>query len=69
MLNGINISAYHLVVYNRYGQKVFETTDPSKGWDGEFKGKLQGNGAYVWQCNFKRSGVNRNMNGTLMLLK
>ena len=69
MLNANTISGYDLAVFNRYGQKVFETTDPAKGWDGAYKGKLQGNGAYIWQCNFIRSGVNRYMNGTVMLLK
>jgi len=27
-------------VYNRWGQKVFETTDFTQGWDGYFNGKL-----------------------------
>lgn len=28
-------------IYNRWGQKVFETTDRRGGWDGYFQGKLQ----------------------------
>ena len=27
------------VVYNRWGQKVFETNDQSMAWDGTFKGE------------------------------
>jgi gliding motility-associated-like protein len=27
-------------VYNRWGELVFESTDPAKGWDGYYKGKL-----------------------------
>lgn len=35
-------------VYNRWGQLVFQTVDPRKGWDGTVSGKLQDPGAYVW---------------------
>jgi gliding motility-associated-like protein len=26
-------------IYNRWGQQVFSTIDPLKGWDGTFEGK------------------------------
>ena len=29
---------FYFTVYNRWGQKLFETRDPSQGWDGTFKG-------------------------------
>lgn len=35
-------------VYNRFGNKVFNTADASKGWDGTFKGKSQPSEAYIW---------------------
>jgi gliding motility-associated-like protein len=35
-------------LYNRYGELVFSTTEVGKGWNGIFKGKLQGNESYVW---------------------
>ncbi|MBS1772271.1 MAG: gliding motility-associated C-terminal domain-containing protein [Bacteroidetes bacterium] len=35
-------------VFNRWGQKVFETTDINKGWDGTFKGDAQPMGVYVY---------------------
>ncbi|MFZ1784960.1 MAG: PKD domain-containing protein [Ferruginibacter sp.] len=37
----------YLKIFNRYGQVVFSTTDPTKGWDGTYKGKNQNSGVYV----------------------
>jgi gliding motility-associated-like protein len=28
-------------IYNRWGQLVFQTSDPDQGWDGKFRGALQ----------------------------
>jgi gliding motility-associated-like protein len=36
------------VIYNRWGQKVFETTDINKGWNGQLNGKPQPLGSYVY---------------------
>lgn len=35
-------------VFNRWGQLVFQTTDIDKGWNGQFNGKPQPMGAYVY---------------------
>ena len=35
-------------VYDRWGRMVFETTDPTIGWDGFIKGKKAVAGVYVW---------------------
>jgi len=33
-------------IFNRWGQEVFYTTDPKKGWDGTFNGQSQEMGVY-----------------------
>lgn len=38
----------YLRIYNRWGQQIFETADPNRGWDGTFHGKKQPNDVYVW---------------------
>jgi gliding motility-associated-like protein len=35
-------------IYNRWGQKVFETNDPNQGWDGTFNGVLQPMDVYAY---------------------
>ncbi len=37
-------------IYNRYGQMVFETRQPGKGWDGNINGYPQTSAAFVYQC-------------------
>ncbi|MBK9012734.1 MAG: gliding motility-associated C-terminal domain-containing protein [Saprospiraceae bacterium] len=43
---GNNLAEVHLVVYDRWGEKVFETNDPTQGWGGTYKGKLLPPDAY-----------------------
>jgi hypothetical protein len=47
---------YDFVIYNRYGQPVFITTDPTKGWDGRFKNSKPLTGSYVWMCKYQFVG-------------
>lgn len=35
-------------IFNRYGQMVFSTTDPQKGWDGKINGREQSANTFVW---------------------
>lgn len=35
-------------VFDRWGNKVFESTDPSTGWDGMFSGQAMNSGTYVY---------------------
>ena len=64
------ISEYTLHVYNRYGQLIFFSRDPYKGWDGKFKGRLIGNMTYVWQASYKRqNGVKEFQKGSVSIVK
>ena len=45
----------HFWVFNRWGQLLFETSDPKQRWDGKFKGKKQPAETYVWQAEAKDS--------------
>lgn len=42
------VKKYSLLIYNRWGEKVFETQDVNEGWDGTFKGKLLGTGTFIY---------------------
>ena len=42
---------YEFSVYNKWGQKVFNTNDISKGWDGKFNGEKLQSGVYIWMID------------------
>jgi gliding motility-associated-like protein len=37
-VRGLNLTKVHLAIYNRWGQRVFETFNQNDYWDGTFKG-------------------------------
>ena len=41
--------AYSFTIYNRWGEQIFSTSDPSVGWNGHFQGKLCKQDVYVWR--------------------
>lgn len=47
-----NIAGFSLQVFNRWGQMVYETTNPDgRGWDGKFNSKDQPSGVYIYRIS------------------
>ena len=46
------ITEVYLTIYDRWGEKLFETNDIKKGWDGTHKGKLLDQGVYGYYMTF-----------------
>lgn len=47
-VRGVNIKTLLFRVYDRWGEKVFETTDQQIGWDGTFNGRDCDPAVFVW---------------------
>ena len=45
----VDNKTYSIKIYNRWGEKMYETTDLTKGWDGNFLGKPAQQGVYVYR--------------------
>lgn len=43
-----SIIDFHCWIFNRWGVKITEFTDPSQGWDGRYRGKLADTGVYYY---------------------
>jgi gliding motility-associated-like protein len=56
-------------IYNRWGNRVFYTTDQSKCWDGTFKGVLQQTGTFVYQIKAVTICGNIYRKGTVVLIR
>jgi gliding motility-associated-like protein len=62
--------SYRMMIFNRYGQLVFRSSDSSKGWDGTSSGVLQDSGTYVWSCSYQFAGnTPKNEKGTVVLIR
>ncbi|HIP35964.1 MAG TPA: PKD domain-containing protein [Crocinitomix sp.] len=48
---------YHLMIFNRWGELVFESYNADYGWNGRYgaDGDLVQDGVYVWKINFKET--------------
>jgi gliding motility-associated-like protein len=42
------LSSMKIIIFNRWGEKIFESTDQNFGWDGTYMGKLVNPGVYVY---------------------
>ena len=65
------VPSYKLVIYNRNGEMVFQTSNPQQGWNGYFRGQLQPNGAYVYYTEFFDFVLKKSFKqqGTFVLLR
>ncbi len=64
-----SLREYSLVVYNRYAEVVFSSTDPFKKWDGSFKGKAQDTQSFVWTAKYILQGKPVQTKGTVLILR
>lgn len=51
--SGVDESNFSLMIFNRWGETLFETKDPAIGWDGTYNGRVVPAGTYVWVLRFK----------------
>ncbi|WP_027418376.1 T9SS C-terminal target domain-containing protein [Crocinitomix catalasitica] len=53
-IEGIDIYDYHLTVFNRWGEKMWESFDAEAAWDGSYGSSgLVNDGMYVWMIEAK----------------
>lgn len=65
-----NLAFYRMTIFNRWGQKVFETNNWQTGWNGSLQGALQNSGTYVWMITYQLPGAPlKTEKGVLTLLR
>ena len=67
---GYVIQTMQFMVFNQWGEKVFETTNQSNGWDGMYKGKAQPSGVYIYVLKMTLlNGTQSEMKGSVHLIR
>lgn len=67
-MNIYKVTDFYWMIYNRWGQLVYESKDTVMGWAGIVRDKIQGSGVYIWQFRFKRKDIDRYLKGTVCLI-
>lgn len=68
-----NVERYHLIIYNRWGEKVFESFDQTYDWNGsvENKGAACPDGTYYYILEYRYLGKDKDepvINGVVQLI-
>ena len=68
-VRGDCIKTLSFEIFDRWGNKIFETDDKYTGWDGEYKDKAMNTGTYVYYMtatNYDGSTINKKGNVELV---
>lgn len=70
-MEGIDLYDFELLIFNRWGEVVWESHDIEASWDGTFNGRVMAPGAYQWTIRTKDllNDGQYVYNGTLVLIR
>lgn len=65
----VDVRQYELVIFNRWGQSIWSTTDPDEAWDGRVDDAFVPQGVYAYYCAFQNgAGKKFERRGTVTFL-
>ncbi len=68
--NGIVEENFSMKIYNRFGEKVFESNELNLFWDGKYKGNPAPDGVYIYLMNYQDFiGERHQKKGSLTLIR
>lgn len=69
-VRGICLQSLTFMVFNRWGEKIFETADQAVGWDGTYKGQELNTGVFVYRLEGKTyDGKGFSSKGNITLIR
>ncbi|HEV7232526.1 MAG TPA: gliding motility-associated C-terminal domain-containing protein [Bacteroidia bacterium] len=68
--NSFCLQKFEIAIYDRWGEKVFETNNIDDFWDGSFKGEPVNSGAFVYSCKLvSNNGSHQELKGSVSLIR
>lgn len=65
-----DIKQYRFVVYDRWGQVVFQSQRPGDGWNGKYHGMDRDSNVFTWTCQYQLAGQPLKIEkGTVLLVR
>ena len=66
--NGVN--SHHIEIFNRWGEKVWESDDFESGWDGKRNGNYVSDGTYFWVLDvyYGETSITQRLKGTVSIV-
>ncbi len=61
---GLGFTTFKMQIFNRWGAKIFESTNPEQGWDGQYEGEEAPVGIYSYLIRYKTICVDRQIEKT-----
>ncbi|SFT65267.1 gliding motility-associated C-terminal domain-containing protein [Lishizhenia tianjinensis] len=70
-MEGIDVYSFDLVIYDRWGEIVFESQDITQPWDGTYNGQRVKDGTYVWKLRVRELNTDKRLeyHGSISVLK
>jgi gliding motility-associated-like protein len=69
-INYKHVQEYRLLILNRWGTVIFESTDIEIGWDGTIHGEDASESVYFWKVDYAGVyGNNNTIQGSLTLVR
>ncbi len=69
--SGLDNFNFHLLIFNRWGEVLFESFNHEIGWDGTYKGQIVKNGTYIWSIKYSQldNSEHKIINGHVNVLR
>jgi gliding motility-associated-like protein len=65
-----DVDSFLLEIFNRWGQKIFETNDLDSGWDGMYEGQMAPQAVYIYKATGKYyNGREYRQTGSVLLVR
>jgi gliding motility-associated-like protein len=70
LVYGTGLSDFEMIIFDRWGERLFTSNDQLKGWDGTYKDKLCKNDVYPYLIKYKSlDGKKHTKTGHVTILK